>query len=135
MASDVQGKHEGPMWKHRVSVMVRPDEVISKVPVAKSSWGTWPSGKPKNPWRPKGGWYKVRKLWLKLNPPTHEGYYQCALCPEMVHVSEVTLDHILTRSQAPQLVYKLSNLQPAHWLCNTARGSMSMEAWNKQRYK
>lgn len=102
------------------------------VPIPKESWGHWPSGRPKSPYRPKGGFKRVRRIWLQKNPPTFEGYYQCALCPQMVHISEVTLDHIVTRSHAPHLAYELSNLQPAHLLCNTARGSMSMEAWNKR---
>lgn len=80
-------------------------------------------------------WVKVKVDWYELNPPEDGDYYQCALCPYYVHKDEVTLDHILTRSSRPDLKYKLDNLQPAHWYCNRLRGSMSMENWNKQRFK
>lgn len=33
-----------------------------------------------------------------------------------------TLDHIIPRHQAPQLVYDVSNLRPAHHHCNSSRG-------------
>lgn len=78
-------------------------------------------------------WKDAREAWFSLNPPNFQGYYQCALCPQMVHRDECTLDHIQTRSSRPDLKYDLENLQPAHALCNFARGSMSMEAWNAKR--
>lgn len=80
-------------------------------------------------------WLQVRRQWLTQNPPTNGDYYECALCGQPVHKDEVTLDHIVTRSHDPNLRYDFDNLQPAHYLCNTARGSMSMEAWNARRYK
>jgi 5-methylcytosine-specific restriction endonuclease McrA len=78
-------------------------------------------------------WNACRAAWFDLNPPDHQGYYQCALCPQMVLKTETTLDHIITRSRDPKLKYVLENLQPAHYVCNNQRGSMSMEAWNAQR--
>lgn len=74
-------------------------------------------------------WNMTRRLWFMQNPPPFGEYYQCALCPYMVHRSETTLDHIETRSSRPDLKYILSNLQPAHGVCNVRRGSMTMEAY------
>lgn len=74
-------------------------------------------------------WKLTRRLWFDQNPPPFGEYYQCALCPYMVHRSETTLDHIETRSSRPDLKYVLSNLQPAHGACNVRRGSMTMEAY------
>ena len=78
-------------------------------------------------------WVQTRDDWLDLNPPDENGNYQCALCPYWVYKDEVTLDHIITRSRNKALKYEHSNLQPAHWKCNVARGSMTMEAWNRRR--
>jgi 5-methylcytosine-specific restriction endonuclease McrA len=111
----------GPLWKpekrkHRVSMMGDPVRL------------------PRGMFRrvPDKLWESTKIDWFELNPPDlGEEWYQCALCPKPVHKDEVTLDHIQTRSSRPDLKYKLDNLQPAHYLCNAARGSMSMEAWNK----
>lgn len=77
-------------------------------------------------------WAETRKLWFAQNPPTIGEYYQCALCPYMVHQSETTLDHIITRTADVTLKYTLSNLQPAHAICNQVRGSMSMESYRRR---
>lgn len=131
---DVQGKSPEPLWKP-----VKPDRLTKQGVVnldfrkgtkhkQKKIYKYWWMGA-KNDTK----WIACRAAWFDLNPPNHQGYYQCALCPDMVRKDETTLDHVVTRSQRPDLKYELSNLQPAHALCNQARGSMSMEAWNKQR--
>lgn len=85
----------------------------------------------KNSWRHHKDpmWEITRKLWFEYYPPTDGEYYQCALCPYMVHRKETTLDHIETRSSRPDLKYVLSNLQPAHYICNQRRGSLSLELY------
>lgn len=75
-------------------------------------------------------WQATRVCWFAEVPPDLDGdYYQCRLCPFAVHKDETTLDHILTRSSRPDLVFVLKNLQPAHAICNNRRGSMTMEAY------
>lgn len=77
---------------------------------------------------------EVKMAWFLLNPPEYDGdYYQCRLCPFAVHTDVLTLDHIKPRSTYPQLKYDFENLQPAHVVCNSLKGSMSMEAYF-QRY-
>lgn len=68
-------------------------------------------------------WQSTRKYWIKNNPPDHAGYYTCGICHQSVHIDEVTIDHKIPRSHAPHLRYEMSNLQPAHWFCNTQKGS------------
>ncbi len=68
-------------------------------------------------------WLKIKKKWKKLNPPNHEGYYTCGICKRAVHYTEVEIDHILPRSARPDLRFTMSNLQPAHHLCNFKKGS------------
>jgi 5-methylcytosine-specific restriction endonuclease McrA len=73
-------------------------------------------------------WILTKIEWRKVNPPNlGEVYYQCALCPEAVHMDEMTLDHIHPRATYPHLKYSLENLQPCHFICNTRKGSMTME--------
>lgn len=74
-------------------------------------------------------WQFTRKQWLGSHEPDHAGFYICGLCGRHVHVSEVVLDHIMPRSKAPELEFELSNLQPAHQLCNGLKGSKTMEQW------
>lgn len=132
MASDVQAKHEGPLWKPEKTKLTR--QGIRNLDVGKRI-------KKKKAFRyyhpmteADAQWLICRAEWLELNPPDIEDlYYQCALCPYTIHKDEVTLDHIITRSRNKTLKYTHSNLQPTHWSCNAARGSMTMEAWNKKR--
>jgi 5-methylcytosine-specific restriction endonuclease McrA len=74
---------------------------------------------------------QTRADWFEFNQPNHEGYYQCGLCPYWVHCDETVLDHIKPKGSFPELKYVLSNLQPAHWICNQEKGSMSMEQWRE----
>lgn len=34
-----------------------------------------------------------------------------------------TLDHVIPIKEAPHLAFVLSNLKPAHWGCNSAKGA------------
>ncbi|TAL08204.1 MAG: hypothetical protein EPO02_13535 [Nitrospirae bacterium] len=67
--------------------------------------------------------FKVRRAWIKANPPNHQGYYTCGICRRQVHESEMELDHILPSSSRPELIDDPNNLQPTHSICNRLKGS------------
>jgi 5-methylcytosine-specific restriction endonuclease McrA len=68
-------------------------------------------------------WIKVRKQWLKDNPPNHQNYYVCAICAKWVEAENIEVDHILSRSRRPDLRFDHANLQPLCHRCNTKKGS------------
>lgn len=72
-------------------------------------------------------WLKTRKRWLQKNPPNHQNYYVCHYCNKWVDASIITLDHIKSRSNRPDLRYDLNNLVPACYSCNMAKGSQKYE--------
>jgi len=74
-------------------------------------------------------WLKTRAKWFKKNPPNHQGYYKCSYCYKWV--KQITLDHIISRSNAPALRHDLANLTPACFKCNADKGSLSAEQYKK----
>lgn len=73
-------------------------------------------------------WELTKRTWFKNHPPSHAGYYQCALqispdCHRVMRRYHTTLDHIIPRSKRPDLSFTQSNLQPACWPCNELKGS------------
>lgn len=68
-------------------------------------------------------WMAFRAQWLHDNPPDYKGEYICGICKMPVHRLEVTLDHRVPRSIAPERRYDPTNIQPAHGQCNTEKGS------------
>jgi 5-methylcytosine-specific restriction endonuclease McrA len=85
-------------------------------------------------------WAKVRREWVALNPPDHQGGYLCGICAKWVHKSEMELDHIISRAKAPQSFADLSNLQPTHSYCNQLKGGrlvspkVSLEEYELRKY-
>jgi 5-methylcytosine-specific restriction endonuclease McrA len=67
-------------------------------------------------------WLKVRREWIKLHPPNHQGYYVC-FKGDWVRAEDMELDHIIPRSHRPDLRFVLSNLQPSCSRHNTQKGS------------
>lgn len=53
---------------------------------------------------------RVRKLWIKANPPNFSGYYYCHIGGEWVHESCSQLDHI-----TPSSVEKIDTDEPG-WM-------------------
>ena len=43
-------------------------------------------------------WARIRRLWVKDNPPNHAGYYYCHIGGEWVHESQMELDHVVPKS-------------------------------------
>ena len=72
-------------------------------------------------------WLRVRNAYLKANPPNHQGYYVCSYCGRWIPANEVTVDHIIARSKAPQLRFKHSNLTVACGVCNAEKGSKTYD--------
>jgi len=79
-------------------------------------------------------WQRTKQAWKRLNPPDKDGYYECAICHTKVHISKVSIDHIIPWSLYPQLRYDLTNLQPAHTFCNQEKGNGKETARLVQRY-
>ena len=72
-------------------------------------------------------WLKFVAQWKKDNPPLDNGCYLCGICGRWVFADEVTLDHIIARSKAPSRVLDPTNVQPAHYTCNSWKGSRYIE--------
>lgn len=68
-------------------------------------------------------WRNTKKKWIAKNPPDKDGYYICAICGHRVHISKLSLDHIISKSLYPELMYDLTNLQPTHDFCNKEKGN------------
>jgi len=68
-------------------------------------------------------WQLTKKKWKSSNPPDKDGYYICAICKQPVHISKVSLDHIISKSLYPELMHDLTNLQPTHGFCNKEKGN------------
>lgn len=70
-------------------------------------------------------WLRIRKQWLKDNPPNHEGYYMCYICGRWIAASVITIDHVIPRSNANNYAnrHDVSNLRPCCWSCNNKKGS------------
>lgn len=104
MASDVSPKHKGPIpkpGKRKKKTLTR----IRRVGKVSREW------------------LAFRKTWLAANPPDDKGEYTCGICKRPVHRLEVTLDHKIPRSRAPELRFSASNIQPSHGDCNLKKGS------------
>lgn len=70
-------------------------------------------------------WLRFRTHWLADNPPLDNSHYLCGICGYWVSADEVTLDHIEPRTAAN--MFLMSNIQPAHGICNYRKGSNRWE--------
>ena len=98
--------------------------------VDKNGFAIFSQGKPlkaKKPINKRGKvynhWVAFKIQWLHDNPPDYKGEYKCGICKRVVHKLEVTLDHKIPRSRAPELRFDPDNIQPAHYECNSLKGS------------
>lgn len=80
-------------------------------------------------------WQKLCARLKLTRPPV------CWYCGEDIdmtvsgkHPRGWTLDHIVPRHAAPHLTWDESNLKPAHFSCNTTRGSKSQEVNTSQSW-
>lgn len=77
-------------------------------------------------------WKVTRDTWIKKNPPSHEGYWECYLkihpnCPRWLDIYSLTLDHVVPRSKDGSIKFSQSNLKPACSWCNEMKGSRKLD--------
>lgn len=75
-------------------------------------------------------WLKIRRQWIKDNPPSFEGFYTCYLCNKEIPADELTLDHVVSRGRGGSSRYE--NLNPAHYICNTSKGSQGLDKYTSR---
>ena len=71
-------------------------------------------------------WIKTKAGWFETNKAP---YYFCHYCGKMMTRSQLTLDHKIPRSRAPELRYAKKNLVPACWTCNGLKGSVAHDEY------
>jgi len=91
---------------------------------------------PKKPAKLKQGkryieWRKFRKQYLDKHPPNDQGYYECYLCGKWIEKKWTTLDHVIPRSNRPDLAFDESNIKTCCFTCNTKKGSQSLDNYRK----
>lgn len=69
-------------------------------------------------------WQAARRRWFN-NHPDEE--FTCYICGRRMDRAETTLDHVRSRSRAPELRYDQGNLRPCCWDCNNKKGSKDIE--------
>ena len=77
-------------------------------------------------------WIEARHEYIKNNPPNHQGYWRCYLqispnCLRYVDKDTLTLDHVESRTRAPEKLTEQTNLKPACGPCNELKGSRGLE--------
>ena len=61
---------------------------------------------------------KIRRQWWE------EGKRECGICHKTIFwFEDYTLDHRVQGKMGQRKDSRLSNLQPAHWMCNYIKGS------------
>ena len=78
-------------------------------------------------------WTKIRKAWVKQNPPNHQGHYVCGICGRTLDSYDMELDHITPRSGTPESTADFLNLQPTHSICNRLKGSRRLKPLISQK--
>lgn len=66
---------------------------------------------------------ETKRRWEQANPPDEFGYYVCGICGGDVIASQLSLDHIRSQYQYPELKNDITNLQASHAFCNQEKGS------------
>lgn len=84
-------------------------------------------------------WTYTRARWLLDHPPDDNGFYYCIVCGkplvkhrifEHANYEIVTLDHIISRSRAPELRYDSDNLVPMCLEHNHDKGSLDLKEYH-----
>jgi 5-methylcytosine-specific restriction endonuclease McrA len=75
-----------------------------------------------NPAGPAWRGHKEKRAQIKTQLLATYGN-RCWLCGKPIPPHQFTIDHVIPRSQAPELTWVLDNLRPAHSKCNKIRGT------------
>jgi hypothetical protein len=72
-------------------------------------------------------WILYKHDWIERHGGV-DGKWICylqisVLCPQLLTVQTLTLDHVIPRSRRPDLRYNDDNIKPACWDCNSEKGS------------
>jgi 5-methylcytosine-specific restriction endonuclease McrA len=78
-------------------------------------------------------WLKFRRRWIKNHPPNFQGYYSCYLCGRWIKQNEMELEHMESKSRAPEKSLDEHNLRPSCHNCNSSKGSRSVEEFLNDR--
>lgn len=76
-------------------------------------------------------WTACKAEWFKLYD---SDTYPCHYCGESMTRDEVTLDHKIPRSRAPELRYDFDNLVPCCWMCNGLKGTSPHDEYKHMCY-
>lgn len=72
-------------------------------------------------------WSTTKKKWFANNKPDYDKHhYICWLCKKPVHITKVTLDHVMPVENWPEYAKELSNIKPAHDWCNHERHAQEL---------
>lgn len=71
-------------------------------------------------------WLYTRSKWIKAHK---SDTYICHYCRRVLMPNELTLDHMIARSRAPQMRHDMQNLVPACYKCNRLKGSLNHDEY------
>jgi 5-methylcytosine-specific restriction endonuclease McrA len=71
-------------------------------------------------------WLETKEKWFETNK---QPYYYCHYCNKLMTRSQLTLDHKIPRSRAPELIHAKKNLVPCCFICNSLKGSIDHDTY------
>lgn len=74
-------------------------------------------------------WLETKDNWFATNKAP---YYFCHYCGKLMTRSQLTLDHKIPRSRAPELRYAKKNLVPCCFTCNSLKGSIDHDSYKHE---
>ena len=76
---------------------------------------------------------RIRRLFFEKYGEHEE--YICWICGGFVPRDKVTVDHVISVKDNPDLAFEPSNLQPAHLSCNQKAAASPPQPTKEQQYK
>lgn len=73
-------------------------------------------------------WQNTKSKW-RIQNPSIDGYYTCAVCLQPVNIQQLSYDHIIRAADIKYtdydyLIFDVNNIQPTHKACNEWRGNV-----------
>lgn len=104
-----------------------------------SMWHSKMFHKPRKPIRSEAAKTKAKRLelsrqWHDENPPDKYGNWYCyiskhPLCPKILTEATLVLEHNLSKTRRPDLIFEVTNIFPACEYDNKAKGSLSAQEY------